>query len=87
MEAQLTLFSDSPKLSPRDPHVDPADLARLSGQNAAILARLRCGPATNVELAGIALKYTSRVSDLRKAGYRVECERGAGGATWYRLEE
>ena len=85
MEAQLTLFSDSPKLSPRDPHTHPADVSRLTGQNAAILARLQRGPATNVELAGIALKYTSRVSDLRKAGYRVECERGVGGVTVYEL--
>ena len=85
---QLELFSTPvPSLRPRDPHVIPSDVRRLTGQNAAILARLRCGPATNVELAGIALKYTSRVSDLRKAGYRVECERGVGGVTVYQLME
>ena len=85
---QTLLFDPrTPIPPPRDPHAHPADVSRLTGQNAAILARLRCGPATNVELAGIALKYTSRVSDLRKAGYRVECERGVGGVTVYQLME
>ena len=58
-------------LPPTDPNVRPADVKRLTGQNAAVLARLRAGPATNAELAGIALKYTSRISDLRKAGFTV----------------
>ncbi|NLX57310.1 MAG: hypothetical protein GXY58_19545 [Planctomycetaceae bacterium] len=44
---------------------------RLTGQNAAILERLKRGPATNRELAAISLKYTSRISDLRAAGYDV----------------
>jgi hypothetical protein len=58
---------------PRDPNVAGiAEKRRLSGQNAAILARLRQGPATNAELAAISLKYTSRNSDLRRAGYPVE---------------
>lgn len=58
-------------LPPTDPNVRAADVKRLTGQNAAVLARLREGPATNAELAAIALKYTSRVSDLRKAGFTV----------------
>lgn len=58
-------------LLPTDPNVRPADVKRLTGQNAAVLARLRAGPATNAELAAIALKYTSRISDLRKAGFTV----------------
>jgi len=44
---------------------------RLSRQNTAILTRLQQGPMTNRELAGIALKYTGRLSELRQAGYRV----------------
>ncbi len=64
---------------------EPADCKRLTGQNAAILARLRLGPATNAELAGLSLKYTSRVSDLRRAGYRVRCVRLDGGLTRYEL--
>lgn len=50
-------------------NVDERD--RLSRQCAAILTRLRRGPATNVELAGLALKYTSRISDLRERGYAI----------------
>lgn len=45
---------------------------RLSAQCAAILDRLQRGPASNRELAGVSLKYTSRISDLRKAGYDVQ---------------
>ena len=72
-------------IEPRDPHVEEPDKPRLRGQNAAILERLRAGPATNDELAKMSRKYTSRVSDLRKAGYEVECERLGGGLTQYTL--
>jgi hypothetical protein len=51
-----------------------------------ILARLRRGPATNDELARIARKYTSRVSDARALGHLIVCRRLAGGLTEYRLE-
>lgn len=47
---------------------------RLSGQNLAILDALRRGPMRNTDLALIALKYTSRLSDLRKAGYEVRIQ-------------
>ena len=58
---------------PRDTHViDPAECKRLSGQSRRILTRLQQGPASNAELAAISLKYTSRISDLRAAGYHVE---------------
>ena len=66
-----TLFD----IPPRDPHVSPEAAPRLKGQNAATLERLRAGRATNKELAGIALKYTSRLSDLRAAGYDERCVR------------
>jgi hypothetical protein len=64
------------------------ELRRLSGQCAAILARLHQGPASNFDLAQISLKYTSRISDIRKAGYDVRVvERDyASGRTVYRLE-
>lgn len=65
---------------------DPADCDRLSGQNLQIIERLRRGPATNAELAAIGLKYTSRVSDCRRAGYRINCEKRDGGLTVYSLE-
>jgi hypothetical protein len=70
-----------------DPNVRVSDAKRLSGQNAAILARLRRGPATNVELAALSLKYTSRVSDMRAAGYSIKCTFGPGGVNTYQLEQ
>lgn len=79
-------FSRDVFLVPRDTHVtEPADVRRLGSQNAAILERLQRGPCTNVELARLSLKYTSRVSDLRKAGYVVDAKRMPGGLTIYTL--
>lgn len=82
---QTTLDFDRP-VSPRDPNVDGLDVPRLTGQNAAILARLKAGPATNAELAAISLKYTSRVSDIRAAGFVVRSTRIDGGTWRYWLE-
>jgi hypothetical protein len=49
---------------------------RIDNQCAKILALLKARGnqgATNYELARIALKYTSRVSDIRKQGWRISC--------------
>lgn len=77
------------ELSPRDPNVDAEDRPRLSGQNAAILALLREGrEVSNVEMAKIAMKHTSRISDLRASGYNVKLVRREGnGVCWYMLQE
>jgi hypothetical protein len=63
----------------------PDDRKRLNGQSKRILDALIAGPATNTYLASIALKYTSRISDLRAAGHNVVCERVGHGVTEYRL--
>ena len=65
----------------------PAERTRLSRQCGAILSRLTQGPATNVELATLALKYTGRISDLRRSGYQVTAydRTRQTGVTWYRL--
>lgn len=68
---QELLFDGSRDFEPCDPSVSPAARPRLTRQCQAILDRLACGPATNKELAAFALKYTSRISDLRKAGHDV----------------
>lgn len=85
---QPTLFEKyrEPLLQPRDRNTRPQDAPRLTGQNAAILERLKRGPATNQELVDYSLKYTSRISDLRAKGYRISCERGEGGLNTYTLE-
>jgi len=67
-------------------HLTYSPQRRLNKQCQAILSRLREGPATNRELANIALKYTSRVSDLRDAGHTIRCTRKRGGLTVYTLE-
>lgn len=59
-------------IEPRDPHVHPEEAPRLSRQCRAILSRLKEGPATNAELAKIALKYSGRTSDLRAAGCIID---------------
>lgn len=66
---------------------EAVEQSRLSKQCYQILELLRQGPATNVQLAGIALKYTSRISDLRKAGYdvRVTSRNRTTGVTVYQL--
>lgn len=74
------------KIAPTDPNVSEEDVPRLTGQNLAILNRLREGPATNVELAEIALKYSGRISDVRAAGYRIKGEKREGGVWVYSLE-
>ena len=56
----------------RDPTVHPDEAPRLNEQCRAILVRLQAGRATNHDLAGIALNYRARVSDLRGIGYRID---------------
>lgn len=84
-EHQASLFDvlDAPPAT--DPNVRSGDKKRLSGQNRKILDLLRRGPATGRELAAISMKYTSRVSDLRKAGCEIECQQRAGGNSLYTL--
>ena len=63
-----------------------AEAKRLQSQTERIVTRLRKGPAYNFELAEIAIKYTGRISDLRKLGYKITCRRGEiGGITEYDL--
>lgn len=87
---QSSLFAPGAAAVRMTPAVQaPVERRRLSRQCDAILDRLRDGPATNVELAGFALKYTSRISDLRRAGFAIDCERrdAVTGLTWYRLRD
>lgn len=90
-EIQPQLFGNTiemaPNFPPRDPNVLEADKPRLSGQNSAILERLKRGPATNDELIRLSRKYTSRISDLRDAGFKINCKRGVGGLNTYTLEQ
>jgi len=76
-------------VQPVDPNVDAREVKRLSNQCAMILKRLRIGPTSNHELATLSLKYTSRISDLRSAGYAITITHAdhASGLRIYQLEE
>ena len=54
-----------------------------------MLKLLRRGRVTNTALSKISLKYTGRISDLRKAGYDIRCvdRDRASGLSWYELHE
>ena len=72
---QSDLFDEStPALPPIrvNKTVHLAEAPRLSKQCGKILERLKLGRASNFELAEFALKYTSRISDLRAAGYMID---------------
>lgn len=80
---QLELFNVP--VPPADPNVHPDDALRLSGQNAAILERLKAGPATNRELYGICLRPSARIYDLKQRGYEIKSERIEGGLWMFTL--
>ena len=88
MATQPFLFPLVHALRPTDPHVPAADRPRLTGQNAKLLEMLRQGPVTNVQMMhqGMA-KYTSRISDLPKAGYKITAQHAGGGLYVYTLEQ
>jgi hypothetical protein len=77
MEAkQRTLFPLTYTLHPRDPNIDVQDVPRVAGQNAALLARLQHGPATNDELIRISPQV--HITHQRPAGSRLhDCVRAA----------
>jgi len=62
-------------------------MGRLETQNRRIIAFLKergNQGATNVELSRFALKYTSRISDLRQEGYDIRCQmEGSNGVYRY----
>jgi hypothetical protein len=85
---QTSLFDLPVVIAPCDPSVHPDEKPRLSKQCQAILDLLRQRPATNDELSRMARKYTSRISDLRAAGYVISVieHNHKTGVTRYRLE-
>ena len=61
---------------------------RLSKADERLLARLRTGPATNVQLVEVCgLRSSARVHDLRQCGYQIKAEHVRGGVWLYTLSE
>lgn len=66
----------------------PVEKHRLSRQCQAIAERLEKGRVSNRELSdAFSLKYTGRISDLRKQGWNVQVveKDRRTGLTWYAL--
>lgn len=61
------------------------DFERFTRQKRAILERLASGPVTNRELAGIALNYTARLSEMADKGVVYRTEDLGGGLVKYTL--
>lgn len=89
MTQQLDLIGLQPsKRTPRKTGpqiITTVDGVRMGRHCARILDLLRIAPQFNRTLLGISCKYTSRISDLRAAGYSIKCERVADGLTRYYL--
>jgi hypothetical protein len=81
---QQEMFGNAPAVPTQAPKEDRPRLTRQCRQ---LLERLQHGAATNRELAAVSLKYTSRISDLRQAGYdvRVVERNHSTGMTLYAL--
>ncbi len=64
-----------PSVVPVDPSVLPTDVPRLKGAGQRVLARLKEGPATGMELVAVGgTRYGAILFDLRKAGVVWKCE-------------
>ena len=89
MKALSFDFASDPPMKAGPTTAPPAERRRLSGQCMDMLKLLRRGRVTNTALSKISLKYTGRISDLRKAGYDIRCvdRDRASGLSWYELHE
>ena len=83
---KASLFDVLDRLPATDPNVKSDARRRLSGQNRRILDLLMQGPAKSRDLASIGLKYTSRISDLRKAGCVIDCLEQPDGNSLYTIK-
>ncbi len=82
---QGTIDFDRP-VPPMDPNILADDVERATSLSRRVLERLRQGPATNTELSEIGgLRYSGRIYDLRRAGYRITSKRIAGGLWMHEL--
>jgi hypothetical protein len=60
---------------------------RYHYQRTRILAALREGPVNSRQLSAIALRYSSRIHELRQRGYTITLRRHAGKGFVYTLHE
>ena len=70
-ETQFSLFDPPAVPAKLNKSVESEDKPRLGKQQAAVLERLRKGPATNMELLPISARFSARIHELRKAGFVI----------------
>ena len=68
-----------------DPHVDPAQAPKLTGDNARVLDLLRQGPIGPSDCP-FTLRLAARIHDLKRLGYVITSRRGPGHTAVYTLE-
>lgn len=88
MEKQWDLFDEVGQPTRVQQSAEVAERRRLTRQCALVLARLREGPATNMELIPISTRFSARIFELRKIGYVIDtdCIDRAAGLTNYTLK-
>jgi hypothetical protein len=65
---------------------DPEERARRTSAKERVLARLRLGPATNIQLNELCYRYGARILELRRAGYDIETRPIEAGVYQYTLK-
>ena len=79
------LFAVTPK--PRRPNPVVKEIHRRETNYDRVLARLRQGPATNIELTQICLRYGGRIHEMRQAGFTITTEKRHGGVFVFTLKD
>lgn len=69
----------------REPQPEPAEAERRSATRERVLARLQEGPATNVQLLDICMRFGARILELRREGYDIRTKPRGGGIFLYVL--
>lgn len=94
-DSEIKTLFDTPHARRTDPPTSHAAAANLAGSGRGknhkqrILDLFGSGlDVTNVQMAEISLKYTGRISDLRKEGHviKVVDQNFESGVAWYRYE-
>lgn len=87
-QSSMPLFDrprEGPASIPLNSTVEEQDAPRLSRQQQAILAALREGPKTNIELGKIAQRFSARLREIKRAGHPWLRKNIGPGVNEYRL--
>ena len=65
--------------------MDAQERARRKASGQRIIERLQQGPATNMELSEICLRFSARIFEAREAGHTIKLRRIGAGLMEYTL--